>query len=371
MRANRGSVLPDVGVELASSPGGRRHAAPLHPRGSKRSRHPRAIGIALLALAAPLAACGGGDELPPAVGTLERDRLELKAETDDPIIAIAAREGDQLEAGELILRLDAARLTTQLERARARRDEAAARLAELRRGPRGERIAEARAGLAGAESSLAIAERELERARRLAADGIVPIAGVDERRRERDTALARRDQNRAVLEALVEGATREELAQAESAVAAAEAEVAEVAVRVDRLTVHAPVAGRLDALPYELGERPGTGSVVAVLLAAGAPYARVHVPEPLLLAARPGARAEILVDGEDRVFRGHVRRLSSEAAFTPHYALTERDRSRLAYLADIELEEDEALGLPTGVPVEVRFPGVHDAVAGDTGQDER
>jgi HlyD family secretion protein len=316
-----------------------------------------ALPASALAWALLLASCGGDDQPLAAVGTLERDRLELRAETDDPIVELAAREGEDLAAGALILRLDDARLRSQRDREGARRDQAAARLAELMRGPRGERIAEARARLEGDESTLAIAERELERERNLASSGVVATARVDERTRERDAALARRDQDRAALAELLNGTTREELDQARGAVAAAEAELAEVEVRAERLAVRAPVAGRLDALPYELGERPRAGDVVAVLLAAGAPYARVYVPEPLLVAARQGAPAEVRVDGDERVFRGRVRRLSSEAAFTPHFALTERDRSRLAYLAEVELVETTATDLPTGVPVEVRFPG--------------
>ena len=238
----------------------------------------------------------------------------------------------------------------------ARRDEARARLAEQVRGPRQERLVEARARLEGDDNAVAIAERELERARDLAGSGVFPAQRVDERRREYDAAVARRDEDRAALAALRNGTTREELDQGRSALAAAEAELADIEVRVGRLAVTAPVAGRLDALPYELGERPRAGDVVAVLLAAGAPYARVYVPEPLLVAARQGAPAEVVADGDSRVFSGRVRRLSSEATFTPHYALTERDRSRLSYLAEIELDDPAARELPTGVPVEARFP---------------
>ncbi|HEX2465568.1 MAG TPA: HlyD family efflux transporter periplasmic adaptor subunit [Thermoanaerobaculia bacterium] len=301
-------------------------------------------------------ACGGREEAPFAVGTLERDRVELRAETDDPIVEIVAREGDDLAVGALVLRLDDARLAAQRERALARRDEARARLAELVRGPRQELLAEARARLEGDDNAVAIAERELERARDLAGSGVFPAQRVDERRREYDAAVARRDEDRAALAALRNGTTREELDQGRSALAAAEAELADIEVRVGRLAVTAPVAGRLDALPYELGERPRAGDVVAILLAAGAPYARVYVPEPLLVAARQGVAAEVVADGDPRVFRGRVRRLSSEATFTPHYALTERDRSRLSYLAEIELDDPAARELPTGVPVEARFP---------------
>ena len=42
------------------------------------------------------------------------------------------------------------------------------------------------------------------------------------------------------------------------------------------------------------------------------------------------------------------------AAFTPYFALTERDRGRLSYLAKIDITENRER-LPDGVPVEVEF----------------
>jgi HlyD family secretion protein len=47
--------------------------------------------------------------------------------------------------------------------------------------------------------------------------------------------------------------------------------------------------------------------------------------------------------------------VASEAAFTPYFALTERDRGHLAYLAEIDLVGETARELPTGLPVEVTF----------------
>jgi len=50
-----------------------------------------------------------------------------------------------------------------------------------------------------------------------------------------------------------------------------------------------------------------------------------------------------------------VRTLAHDAAFTPYYALTQHDRGRLSYLAEVDLEGANLDALPTGVPVEVRF----------------
>ena len=51
---------------------------------------------------------------------------------------------------------------------------------------------------------------------------------------------------------------------------------------------------------------------------------------------------------------GTVRWVSSEAAFTPYEALTERDRGRLSYEAKIDID-DRTRRLPDGVPLEAEF----------------
>jgi len=50
-----------------------------------------------------------------------------------------------------------------------------------------------------------------------------------------------------------------------------------------------------------------------------------------------------------------VRSVSSEASFTPYAALTEQDRGRLVFVAEIDLEGEAAAELPAGVPVQVEF----------------
>ena len=313
----------------------------------------RALGMALLA--ASVSGCADDLADVPSVGTLERPRIELTAEAREPIVEIAVREGDRVEEGQLLARLDDTRMRAQVARAEAARDEAAARLAEAQRGPRAERIAEAKARLAGARSAVTNARSELARARALAESQFESESRLDELQARYSEAVARRDEARAALEALLEGTTVEELDQAKSALAAAQASLADVAVQLERLSLRAPRVGRIDALPFEVGERPPAGAVVVIMLAADAPYARVHVPAPVRVRLSPGARARVWVDGYEEPFEGVVRLLSSDAAFTPYYALTQHDRSRLAYVAEIDLTDPAAGDLPTGVPVEVRF----------------
>ena len=271
-------------------------------------------GTALFAFSA--LACSEAQS-PRFVGTLERDRIELIAEASEPIIDRPVAEGEDVKTGDLLMRLDDTRLTALVDQAQHRRDAAAARMP-------------------GVQSSLANAERELKRASNLHASGVASPEALDRGRTRRDAAHADRDTARAEL-------------------AAAEAALVEARVHLERLEVRAPRDGHVDALPFELGVRPPAGAVVVVMLAAGAPYARVYVPESVRAQVTPGGRATVHVDGVDGEFPARVRSVSQEAAFTPYYALTERDRGRLSFVAKIDLEGEAARKLPTGLPLEAEL----------------
>jgi HlyD family secretion protein len=305
-----------------------------------------------------IVACGAEPEALPLVGTLERDRIELTAEAREEIVEVLVTEGERVMRGQVLMRLDASRQRAELDAVEAARERAAQRVAELVRGPREELIREAQARLEGARRNLAIQISEFERVERLVERRLASDAELDRALNDRENASAQVDELRAVLDRLLEGTTAEELAQARAELAEAEARVASAKITVARLEVVAPRDGTVDALPYELGERPPAGATVAVMLAGPEPFARVYVPEGLRARVVPGLEALVSVDGVGDTFAGRVRYVSADAAFTPYYALTQRDRSRLAFLAEVTLTEEAARSLPSGVPVEVDFPGL-------------
>jgi HlyD family secretion protein len=312
-----------------------------------------ASGIALLGLV--LTACSN-DRPQQVLGSVERDRLELIAESNERIVELPVREGEHVAAGALLVVQEAGTAQPRIDQAMAARAEAQRRLADLEAGPRPREIEEARATLAGAEGALRTDSSEYERVSALVERQLLSASELDRARARLDDSRAARDAARARLELLRQGTRTEQVAEARAAVARTEAALAEVQTVADRYTVRAPRPGIVEALPYELGERPAAGRAVAVLLADGAPYARVYVPEPLRSRFAAGAQVELTVDGQDRRYRGVVRYVSAEAAFTPYYSLTQKDRSRLAYAAEIDLVESEAARLPTGLPVQVLAP---------------
>lgn len=305
-----------------------------------------------------LIACSENDSPLPLVGTLERDRLELIAEAQEQIVELNVTEGQSVEAGQVLARLDPALFEAQLSEARAVRERAAKRLAELIRGPRQEQILQARARLQGAEKHLLAQQREYERIAALVDRKLVSPSELDRIFDLREVAESQRDEAQARLAELLEGTTPEELAQAQASLDEAEAAIRRLEITTERLTITAPRAGTVESLPYELGERPPRGASVVILLADAQPYARIYIPEPLRARIRPDMEAQIRIDGVDEPLSGKVRYIGSEAAFTPYFALTQRDRSRLAYLAEVTLTGESARSLPSGLPVEVDFPSL-------------
>ncbi|KAA9129693.1 HlyD family efflux transporter periplasmic adaptor subunit [Marinihelvus fidelis] len=322
-----------------------------HPHSRCRSAITRlATLLATLAAGLALAACQDEGQATHMVGTLERDRIEMTVETTEPIAEIAVADGQVVTTGELLLRQDDRRYQARLAQAEAQRDQAAGRLAELRRGPREETIKEAQANLLAVQAQVTNSQSEYEREKTIFEKGLSGQAAVDRRKNLLDADLAQEKAVREELASLLNGTTVEELEQAEAAHRAAQAAVEQARVDLSRLALYAPSPARVDKVWWEVGERPTPGQAVAVLMDNARVYARIYVPEHQKAAVSVGDSLNVQLDGHAQTLRGTVSWVSADATFTPYFALTEYDRSRVSYLAEVKL--DDAHDLPSGLPLE-------------------
>jgi HlyD family secretion protein len=238
------------------------------------------------------------------IGSVERTLVELTAAASEVIVAVPVARGQRVGAGDTVVRLDAT-------------------LAEAE-------VARAEAAAAGARTRQAVTRRDLERAQDLRRRRIVSEDQLEHAQLAWDEASA---------------ALRE-----------AEARLVMARKRLADCTVEAPVSGVVDQLPFDLGERVPAGAVVAVLLQDGAPWVRVWVPERAVAHLAPGTAAAVHVDGFAAPFPGRLLDVSREPEFTPHYALTERERGHLVYEARVEIEQAPAElrpGTPATVVIEL------------------
>ena len=289
----------------------------------------------------------------PAVGSLERHRFEIAAPVAEQIVALTVREGQTVKQGEVVAELDGGSLAANRASVAAQVSQLRHRLEELTHGAREGEIAQARAQVAAATAQRDQSAKEYLRLADLVARGLVAQAQVDQQLQLRDSSAAALRSAQAGLDLLLQGTRSEQLEQARAALRSADSLLLQQDVLLGRLKLVAPVDGVIEALPYRLGERPVAGAPVVIMLAGGMPYARVYIPEPQRAALRAGQTLQVHVDGVVQPLTGTLRYIAAEASFTPYFALTQRDRSRLAFLAEIDLPEPAARELPAGVPVEV------------------
>jgi HlyD family secretion protein len=325
------------------------------PRAQRNRSAQAAASFALMLATLALAACNRDRTPPPLLGTLEWDRIGVPAEASERIVRVAVREGQQVEAGALLMELDPARMAARRESATASVAQARERVAELSNGSRVEQLDAARAAVASARASQVEAQRQFTRQSELAAKQLVARASLDAARATRDRAAAQVAAAEAQLRELSMGTRPEQVAQAQAAVDNAEAALRALDLDRARLRLHAPRAGRVDALPFKAGDQPPAGATLVSLLVGDRPYARVFIPESQRVALREGQAFAVTIQGLDGEHAATLRSVAREPAFTPYYALTGDDASRLVYRAELEFTAADAARLPAGLPVQSRI----------------
>lgn len=314
----------------------------------------RTVLVTLLCALGTSACMNSGE--PVLLGTLERDRVAVNAEASERILRIDVAEGDEVHAGDSILTLDTRRVAASLEQAEAdlRRSEAA--LDALRNGSRIEAVDAARAAVSGTSATALNARRERDRLAAIRRRGLIAQADLDRAESSLRSAQAERDVTAANLAELLNGTRIEDIEQAEAAVAAARSVVDQWQLTRARYEVRAPRDGRIDALPFRLGDQPAQGAVVVSLLA-GPVYARIYVPASQRNRLALGSTCRIRATGFQQAFSARLRSIRTEPAFTPYFALTGDDASRLSYRAELVLLDGESETLPIGLPVEGECAG--------------
>ncbi|EPC02797.1 hypothetical protein L861_23575 [Litchfieldella anticariensis FP35 = DSM 16096] len=302
-----------------------------------------------------LAMAGCNDSPPTLPGTLEWDRIALPAEVSEPVLRWSVTEGENVNAGDILLELDGRRQEARLDQTRGELAGAEARLAELTHGPREETIDAARADLARAQSAYEQAVRDYRRTAELRQQNATSQAAFEQARANRDQRRAAVATLEAQLRELTRGERPERIAQAAADVAAARARLQELQIERERLIVRAPRDGKVDALPFHPGDQPAAGATLVSLLVGEAPYARLFVPAPQRTALSPGDQLQVRVEGVETPFTATLESISSEPAFTPYYALVGDDANRLVYRAEARLEGEAARRLPAGLPISVEL----------------
>lgn len=299
----------------------------------------------------------------------------LSPKTAGRLVALYVDQGDRVQQGQIIARMDDAELQAQLVQARAHLAQAAARLAEARAGSRPEEVAQARARLAQAAARLAearagsrpeevaqakaqveaarsqvdLATKRVERYRYLASQGAESRDRFDEASTEYRRATASFNEAQRKLQQLQKGTRIEEInrvaaevaeaeqalaqsqngsrpeaiAQAEAEAAAAKGELQAVEVQQQDTVIRVPFAGIVTqkyategafVTPTTSASTTTSATSTSIVAIAKGLEVLAEVPEADIGQIKRGQQAEIVADAyPDQVFRGRVRLVAPEA----------------------------------------------------------
>jgi HlyD family secretion protein len=289
-----------------------------------------------------------------AMGNIERARISLSAPAFEQIVLVQVSEGQKVEQGDTLLQLDSRSANALIAQREAELAQANAALSVLTAGTRPEQLSAALAALEATQAASNEAELKYQRFSKLYKSKVVGKADFDAAKADRDSTKAKARQAYDQWLELKNGAREEDIAQSSARVQAAQAALLWQEKAREDLTIKAPIDGTIDTLPWHVGDRVASGIQLISLLSAQPPYARVYLPASALTKIKTGDTINVFADGIEVPIQGRVSNIRSQPAYTPFYALNERDRARLMYLTDIDLLQAD--NLPTGLAVEIRLP---------------
>lgn len=366
-----------------------------------------AVVLALGAAATWAVRRAPGPEPLAVTGTIEATQVEVSAKLTGRVVELTVREGQPVERGQLLARLDAAELEAEVQRAAAAALSAQAQLANLEAGARPEEIREAearaahaqarlddllagarrpeieqaRAALRNATATREWAERDLRRIEALYRQDLVAAQEVDRARRAWEVAVADETAARERL-ALVEAGPRpheleaaraelraarervallragprpQEVEAARARLAEARAALASARARLAETRIVAPLTGLVLRKNTEVGETVGPGVSLLTLIDPNDLWLRAYVPEPDVGRIRLGQAAAVTVDAyPGRAFPGRITEIASEAEFTPRNVQTRKERVNLVFRVKIAVTNVDGV-LKPGMPADAEL----------------
>ena len=339
---------------------------------------PVVLGAALAAMGAYSMNWFRRDTALEGSGTVEARNIRVGSKVGGRIDKVLVREGDTVEAGQVLISFDDKELQASLAQSRAN-------AVKAERGFRPEEIAEARAAAAQAKAEyeqrrngyrqedIAAAEADLDRATadevrtRLDFQRYDSLAQKDlVSKQQRDTAEANWKMAAALkqnaqhkLDELKRGYRPEEIASAEARyhqtqatlekfehgsraedIAAARAALAYDEARYRERQVVAPSAATVEVLDVRPGDLIAPNTPIATLLERDQIYVRIYIPETEIGRVRVGQKAEIRVDSfPHQTFSGSVEQINQQAEFLPRNVQTREERVHQVFGVKVRIDD--------------------------------
>lgn len=249
------------------------------------------------------------------VGTVLPRRSSLIGGTaEERVVEFPVNEGDRVERGQVLARLDTGTLEIQLAAARAELELRKEELAELENGSRPEEIEQAKARALGAEAMMNYARSVLERTRRLVQEASAAEDEIKKAIADAEQAEQAYREAQAAEALVVAGPRKERIAQARARVHIQEQEIARLQDDIRKHTIIAPFDGYIIAEHTEVGEWLALGGPVVEIAELDEVEVEVMVLEDAIGFLRVGQQARVEIGAlPGQAFVGDIVKIIAQA----------------------------------------------------------
>jgi HlyD family secretion protein len=271
-------------------------------------------------------------------GNIEATEADVGFRVSGRIVKRYIEEGDWVEKGKVLARLDDEDLRNRLDLARATLVSAQARLDKLLAGSRPEEIREAEAAVNQARFDSDNRQNQYERMKLLYEKRVIPKETYD----NSETALkvARSTLERATQNYLLvkEGPRKEDIDDARAQVEQAKASLKLAETQLSYTVIYAPFSGVLLVKSAEVGEVVNPGTPVLTLADIENVWLKAYISETDLGKIKWGQEVMVTTDlRPQKEYRGRISFISSQAEFTPKSIQTEKERVTLVYRIKVDI----------------------------------
>lgn len=278
-------------------------------------------------------------------GRIEAVEIDIATKIAGRLQQVSANEGDFVQAGQELARMDTAVLDAQLKEASAALQQAEVGV-ETAKSLVTQREAEknaAQATILQRQAEMDAAAKRLKRTEDLAASGNTPLQKRDDDRASFQAARASvsaAQANLAATEAAI-GTARSQVIAAQAQVDAARATVQRIQADIDDSVLRAPRDGRVQYRVAQPGEVLAAGGTVLNMIDVSDVYMTFFLGTAQAGRLAIGAEARIILDAAPQyVVPAHITFVADVAQFTPKTVETAEERQKLTFRVKASIPPD-------------------------------
>jgi HlyD family secretion protein len=295
---------------------------------------------------------GEGNFFIKVSGNIEATEVDVGFKISGRIVSRFFEEGDWVEQGKVLAKLDDEDLRNRLEVARAALISAQARLNKLLAGSRPEEIRQAEAELNQAKFDLENKETQYERMKSLFEKKVVPKETSDNAEAAFKIAKATFERAKENYLLVKEGPRKEDIDDARAQVDQARASVKLNETQLSYTTLYSPISGAVLVKSGEIGEVVNPGTSILTMADIDNVWLKAYIPETDLSKVKWGQEVIVTTDLQPKKeYKGKISFISSQAEFTPKQIQTEKERVTLVYRIKVDISNKDH-ELKPGMPAD-------------------